>query len=92
MWYLLKYTFDTVYLTLLVLEVTMKQCELKVFDDGECAVRKVTQPPSFQTNMMFDSQQELQEYLKSFLGIRWPIREVLDSIESSKDYEWVEFK
>lgn len=66
--------------------------ELQVFDDGECAVRKIMQRTSYQTNVLFDSQDKLVAYLKSFLCIRWSITEVLEAIESAKNHEWVEFK
>jgi hypothetical protein len=66
--------------------------ELKVYDDGECAVRKVIRRNAYQTNMLFDSQVELKDYLTSFLFIRWPVTEVLEAIESTDNYEWTEFK
>lgn len=66
--------------------------ELKVYDDGECAVRKVIHRNAYHTNMLFNSQGELKEYLTSFLCIRWPVTEVLESIESAKEQEWTEFK
>ena len=67
------------------LEAIMALYELKVFDDGECATRKVLQCPPYQTNMFFYSQNKLKEYLESFLYIRWPITEVLDATESARD-------
>jgi len=46
----------------------------------------------YQTNVLFDSQDKLKEYLQSFLCIRWPITEVLEAIESAQNYEWTKFK
>lgn len=70
----------------------MKRYELKVYDDGDCAVRKVTERMLYPVTILFDSIDELQKYLTSFLCIRWPINEVLNSIENATDYEWTEFK
>lgn len=74
------------------MEAILTLYELKVFDDGECAVRKVSKQTPYQTNMLFNSQQKLHDYLKSFLQIRWSITEVIGAIESANDYEWIEFK
>lgn len=70
----------------------MKQYELKVYDDGECAVRKIKDKILYPTNLIFSSRYDLHEYLKSVLCIRWPIEEVLKSIDYAKDYEWIDFK
>jgi hypothetical protein len=66
--------------------------ELKVFEDGDCAVRKVLEQTKFRSNLLFSSRKELQEYLITELCTRWPINEVFDAIESAKDDEWTEFK
>jgi len=66
--------------------------ELMVYDDGECAVRKIMKQLRYQSNLLFNSQDKLKEYLESFLCIRWPVIEVLEEIESAKEYEWTEFK
>lgn len=70
----------------------MIQYELKVFDDGEYAVRKITKTPHLPINVVFPTKEALQHHLTSFLYTRWPINEVLDAIEKAQDSEWTEFK
>jgi hypothetical protein len=66
--------------------------ELQVFDDGECAVRKISKKPLFAFNAFFNTQNELKEYLLSVISIRWSLDEVLARIATAKEYEWTEFK
>jgi hypothetical protein len=70
----------------------MKLYELQVFDDGECAVRKVNKKPMFAFNTFFNTQEELKVYLLSIISPRYPIDEILVSIDAAKEYEWIEFK
>jgi hypothetical protein len=70
----------------------MKLYELQVFDDGECAVRKVNKKPLFAFNTFCNTQEELKDYLVSVIYPRYPIDEILASIAAAKEYEWTEFK
>jgi len=70
----------------------MIQYELKVFDDGEYAVRKLTNTPKLPIHVVISSKEELQHHLTTFLYTRWPINEVMDAIENAQDSEWTEFK
>lgn len=70
----------------------MLQYELKVYDDGECAVRKTTQKILYPTNAIFSSHSDLSEYLQTVISIRWPILEVLDLVDSANENDWIEFK
>jgi hypothetical protein len=66
--------------------------ELQVFDDGECAVRKISKRTHFAFNTFFSTQEDLKEYLLSVIAPRCTIDEVLTKIDTAQEYEWTEFK
>jgi hypothetical protein len=66
--------------------------ELKVFDDGECAVRKTIKPQLMQSNTILKSNHDLVQYLTNILCLRWPLSDVLKLINSAEMNQWVEFK
>lgn len=68
------------------------QYELHVYDDGDCAVRKINAKARSLINILFVSFDELQKYVTTDLDIRWPIQEVVAAIEMAKEDEWIEFK
>ena len=70
----------------------MKLYELQVFDDGECAVRKVNKKPLFAFNTFYNTKEELKDDLVSVISPRHPIDEILANIDAANEYEWIEFK
>ena len=66
--------------------------ELNVFDDGECAVRKISKRPLFAYNAFFSTLEELKDYFSSALSLRWPMEDILARIAAAQEYEWTEFK